>query len=263
MIHIVTSENRRLYGLQLEVLRAPGDETNGGTDLLAGAGGEIDVGAVHLVALDDDMRLEIGLSLRPTDRRCGLADTFPHLIAPGEPPKKGFGVWEATRLLTTGVHGARTDRGARMGEVWAAAMELALANRVERIVGMIDMRLYPQIADGPLGVRLTGLPRAHCDGVIAGLEIVVTRALLDGAYEAIGVEGPVGYHVDALDLRAFGDLAAVQRQMVRAQIPQFDPGSARDETLSAEVLYEINDRSIGAQSLANRAAHQPVARLNA
>ncbi len=265
MIHIVTSENRWLYGPLLEVLRAPGGETNGGTDVLVGAGGEIDAGAVHLLALDDDMRLEIGLSLRPTDDRCGLADAFPHLIAPGEAPKKGPGVWEAARLSITGIHGIRTgpDRGARMAETWAAAMELALANGVERIVGVIDMRLYPRIADAPLGARLTGLPRARGGDVVVGLEIVVTHALLDRAYEAIGVEGPVGYHVDAFDLRAFGDLAAVQRQAVRAQIRQFDSGSARDEALAAETLYRLNDTWSSPQSLTRHPARPPTDRLNA
>lgn len=251
MIHIVTSENRRLYDLQLEVLRAPGGETKGGTDVLVGAGGEIDAGAAHFLAFDDEMRLEIGLSLRPTE--------------PRRAAKTGLGIWEATRLLTTRAHGVRTgpDRGARMAETWAAAMELALANGVERLICMIDMRLYPWIADTPLDLCLTGLPRAHGDNLVAGLEIALTRPLLNRAYEAIGLEGPVGYHVDALDVRAFGDLAAVQRQAVRAQVPQFDPGSARDEALSAEVLYRINDRSRGAQSLADRAAHPPTGRLNA
>jgi acyl-homoserine lactone synthase len=258
MIHIVTSENRRLYDPHLEVPRAPGGETNGWTDVLVGAGGEIDdAGAVHLRAFDDDMRLEIGLSLRSTDRRCRLADAFPQLIAPGEAPKKGPGVWEVTRLFAAQAHGAR------MVEVWAAAMELALANRVARLVGMIDMRLYPCIANAPLGARLVGLPGAHGDGVVAGLEIVLSRALLDRTYEAIGVEGPVGYHIDALDLRAFGDLAAVQRQAVRAQIRQFDPGSARDEALAAETLYRLNDTSRGPHGGADHAARPPTERLNA
>lgn len=258
MIHIVTSENRQLYGPQLRVLRAPGGETSGWTDVLVGAGGEIDAaGAVHLLALDDDIRLEIGLSLRPTDPRCRLADAFPHLIAPGEAPKKGPDVWEATRLFAT------QAQGARMVEVWAAAMELALANGAERLVGMVDMRLYPWIADAPLCARLTGLPRALGDGVVAGFEIALTRALLARAQEAIGVEGPVGYHVDALDLRAFGGLAAVQRQAVRAQIPQFDPGSARDEALAAETLYRLNDTSRGPCGWADRATRPPTERLNA
>ena len=227
MIHIVTSENRRLYDPHLEVLRGPDGEID-------------DAGAIHFLAFDDDMRLEIGLSLRPTDPRRRLAEAVPHIVAPGEAPKKGPDVWEATRLFTAQAHGARTgpDRGARMVETWAAAMELALVNGVERLVGMIDTRLHPWIASAPLGARLAGLPRAHGDGVIAGLEIAVTRALLDRAYEAIGVEGPVGYHVDALDLRAFGDLAA-------------------------ETLYRLNDTSRGPRDRADRVARPPTDRLNA
>jgi hypothetical protein len=80
-------------------------------------------------------------------------------------------------------------------------------------------------------------------GVVAGWEIALSPALLDRTRESIGLDGPAGYHVDELDLRTFGGLAAVQHQVVRAQIPQVDPGTARDEALAAETLYRLNDTS--------------------
>jgi acyl-homoserine lactone synthase len=274
MIHIVTSENRHLYGPQLwamhEQRREQCVEKNGWVDLVVLDGGEIDdfddSRAIYLLGFDDQMRLEVGLRLHPTEERCMLADKFPHLIAPGETPKKGPDVWEATRLFTTAVYRAQKGpgRGARVFEVWAAAMELALVNNIERFVGMIDMSLYPGIMNSPIDTRLVGLPRPYEYGVVAGSEIALSYALLDRVREAIGIDGQVGYHVDQLDLRAFGGLAAVQRQVIRAQIPQFDPGSERDEALAAETLFRLNDTSSTARRIwADRDSRSQVKQLNA
>ncbi|KRA64089.1 N-acyl-L-homoserine lactone synthetase [Caulobacter sp. Root655] len=266
MIHIVTSENRHLYGPQLwamhEQRREQCVEKNGWVDLVVLDGGEVDdyddLRAIYLLGFDDDMRLEVGLRLHPTDERCMLADKYPQLIAPGESPKKGPDVWEATRLFTTEAYRAKKGpgRGARVFEAWAAAMELALVNGVERFVGMIDMQLYPGIMNSPIDTRLVGLPRPYAFGVVAGSEIALSQALLERVREALGIEGPVGYHVDELDLRAFGNLTAVQHQVIRAQIPQFHPGSPRDEALAAETLYRLNDVAIQARRIwADRDAH--------
>jgi acyl-homoserine lactone synthase len=266
MIHIVTSENRHLYGPQLwamhEQRREQCVEKNGWVDLVVLDGGEVDdyddLRAIYLLGFDDDMRLEVGLRLHPTDERCMLADKYPQLIAPGESPKKGPDVWEATRLFTTEAYRAKKGpgRGARVFEAWAAAMELALVNGVERFVGMIDMQLYPGIMNSPIDTRLVGLPRPYAFGVVAGSEIALSQALLERVREALGIEGPVGYHVDELDLRAFGNLRAVQHQVIRAQIPQFDPGSPRDEALAAETLYRLYDVSSQARRIwADRDAH--------
>ena len=268
MIHIVTSQNRHLYQAPLRAMHEQGVESDGWVELviLDDGGADDDGRALYLLGFDDAMRLEVGLRLHPTEQRCRLADAFPHLIAPGESSKKGPEVWEATRLFTTPAWRAleQPSRDARLFEVWAAAIELALVNGVERFVAMIDMQLYPGIMSSPIDTRLVGLPHPYDHGVVAGFEIALSPALLDRACEAIGADGPVGYHVDQLDLRAFGGLAAVQRQVARAQIPQFDPGSARDEALAAETLYRLNDTTSQANRVwANREARPPAERLNA
>ena len=251
MIHIITSENRHLYGPQLwamhEERRRQCVDKNGWVDLVVLDGGEIDDyddhRAIYLLGFDDDMRLEVGLRLRPTDDRCMLADKFPDLIAPGETPKKGPDVWEATRLFTTETYRRHKGprRGQRVFECWAAAFELALRRDVTRFVGMIDMQLYPGILNSPIDTRLVGIPRPYAFGLVAGSEIAVSRDLLNRVLEAIGLESPVGYEVDTLDLMAFGDLAAVQKQVKRAMTPQLTAGAERDETLAAETLFRLHD----------------------
>lgn len=259
MIHIITSENRHLYGPQLwamhEERRRQCVDKNGWVDLVVLDGGEIDDyddhRAIYLLGFDDDMQLEVGLRLRPTDDRCILADKFADLIAPGETPKKGLDVWEATRLFTTEAYRQRKGpgRGQRVFECWAAAFELALKNGVTRFVGMIDMQLYPGILNSPIETRLVGIPRPYAFGVVAGSEIAVSSDLLDRVLEAIGRESPVGYEVDGLDLMAFGNLAAVQRQVKRAMTPQLVAGAERDETLAAETLFRLYDTSSQARRI--------------
>lgn len=253
MIHIITSENRHLYGPQLwamhEERRRQCVDKNGWVDLVVLDGGEVDDyddhRAIYLLGFNDDMELEVGLRLRPTDDRCMLADKFGYLIAPGETPKKATDVWEATRLFTTEAYRKRKGpgRGERVFECWAAAFELALRRGVNRFVGMIDMQLYPGILNSPIDTRLVGIPRPYAYGVVAGSEIAVSRELLDRVLEAIGRESPIGYEIDTLDMMAFGDLAAVQRQVTRAMTPQLTAGAPRDETLAAETLYRLHDNT--------------------
>jgi acyl-homoserine lactone synthase len=269
MIHIITSENRRLYALELAAMRALRREQ------LASKDGWVDLvvlddeapdgaGTVHLLAFDDEMRLEAALRLDPTPQRCLLAERFAHLIAPDETPKTGPEVWEATGLFTTGAYRAGPDRRPRVLALWAAAMELALVNGVERLVGVIDMAFYPNALNAPIEARLVGLPRPYALGVAAGVELALSGSLVHRLREALGILGPVGYHVDELDLRAFGGLAEVQRQVKCAQVPQCAPGSLRDEALAAETLYRLTDTSSAARRIwTERGVAPPQERLNA
>jgi acyl-homoserine lactone synthase len=265
MIHIVTSENRRLYASELALMRAERREhlaaKDGWVDLVVLEDEAPDeLGTVHLLAFDDEMRLEGALRLDPTEQRCLLVERFADLIAPDETPKTGREVWEATGLFMTRAHSDRS----RVYALWTAAMELALVNDVRRIVGVIDMALYPNALDAPLEARLVGLPRPYAHGVAAGVELAVSASVVDQLRESLGTAGPVGYHIDDLDLRAFGGLAQVQRQVRRAQAPQYGPGSPRDEALAAETLYRLVDTSSATRRIwAERDAVPPPERLNA
>jgi acyl-homoserine lactone synthase len=272
MIHVITSENRRFYAAELSLMRAQRREQlacrDGWVDLVILDGDDDDdaPGTVHLLALDDDMRLEAALRLDPTQGHCGLVERFPELIADDEPLEIGPRTWEATGLFTTPTYRARTGPGdrARVCALWAAAMEIALVNGVERIIGVIDMAFYPSALNAPVDARLVGVPRPYAKGVAAGVELPVSRPLLDRLRESLCVAGPVGYHVDELDLRAFGGLADVQRQVLGAQIKQFGPGSARDEALSAETLYRLTDSACAIRQIwADRDSVPPPERLNA
>lgn len=228
MIHIVTSDNRHLYGPQLQAMheqrRLRCVEKSGRDDLVRLDGGEIDdhddARAIHLLGFNDAMELEMGLRLRPTNDHGMLVD------GPDEPPRKVADIWEAGGITPTCRRrkgGESSESGERVFEVWAAAMELALAHGITHLVGR---------------------PHPYACGVAAGSEIAVSRALLDRLLVALGRAGPVGYHIDAMDMIAFADLGAVQRQVERAMTPQLSAGAERDEVLAAETLFSLHDMSV-------------------
>ncbi|MET0337916.1 MAG: acyl-homoserine-lactone synthase [Caulobacter sp.] len=259
MIHVVTAANRHLYTTQLwemhQERRRQCVEGNGWVDLVVVDGAEIDdfddEQAIYLLGFDERMALEVALRLHPTEPRCMLADKFAHLIAPDESPKKGPDVWEATRLFTTQAYRSRkgAGRGMRVFEAWAAAIEVALRAGVSRFVGMIDISLYPGIQASPVTTRLVGLPQPYAYGVVAGSEIALCAELLVQIRNAIGLEGPVSYLVEDEDLRLFGNLQAVQRQVsdaMRARAMIDDP----DEALCAiEAFYKLHDGTHAAHNV--------------
>ncbi len=251
MIHVVTSQNRHLYGPQLwamhEQRREQCVEKNGWIDLVVLEGGEVDdyddAQAIYLLGFDDAMRLEVGLRLHPTDEALHAGRQVPAPDRAGRTAQEGTGGvgshatvhhrglsrQEGSGSRRPGVRGLGRGHGAGPGQRGRAL------RRHDRHVAVSR---DPELADR----HPAGRPAPpYAFGVVAGSEIALSYALLDRVREAICVDGPVGYHVDELDLRAFGGLAAVQRQVIRAQILQFDPGSARDEALTAETLYRLND----------------------
>lgn len=251
MIHIVTADNRHLYTTQLwqmhQERRRQCVEGNGWVDLVVVDGAEIDDfdddQAIYLMGFDDKMVLEVGLRLHPTEPRCMLADKFGHLIAPDETPKKGPDVWEATRLFTTEAYRSRKGpgRGMRVFEAWAAAIEVALRAGVSRFVGMIDMSLYPGIQASPVTTRLVGLPQPYAYGVVAGSEIALSAELLAQVRNAIGLDGPVSYLVEDEDVRLFGDLRTIQREVRHAMQARAMSDQPDEAVAAVDAYFRLHD----------------------
>ena len=254
MIHVVHARNAHLYTDQLLEMhrwrRIQCIEKNGWRDLIEVEGGEYDdydgPDAVYLLGLDRQGRVEVGMRCHPTEPRCMLADKYPHLIAPGEAPKKGPDVWEISRLFTTDVYrGRKQGRGERVFEVYVAAMEIALDAGVARLVGLLDMALYASVSASPIEFRLVGLPQPYAFGVMAGVEIPLSPALLQQMREAIGAQAPVAYVADDIEVNAFGSVQAVEAMLERARKIRAAPGHARDEGIRRiEQLYREHDREV-------------------
>lgn len=207
MIHIVTNENRRFYRDQLhqmhQLRRVHFVEERGWYSLkVAEDGGEYDESdderAVYLLALDESGAVEAAMRTRPTDDFCILADKFPQLIAAGQPPMKGPEVWEISRIFATKSYRKRRDvTGERLvGEIFLAAMEAARARGALRIVGMVDVVLYPAASRCGWKIRMTGYAQRYEEGgEMVGVEIAAGEADLHAFRENLGLAAPAGLEV--------------------------------------------------------------------
>jgi len=264
MIHVVTAENAHLYTDQLLEMhrwrRIQCIETNGWRDLVVVEGGEYDDFdddlAIYLLGLNAAGAIEVGMRCHPSEPRCMLADKYPQLIAEGETPKKGADVWEISRLFTTAAYRDRkSGRGERVFEVYVAAMEIALAAGVTRLVGMLDMALYASVSASPIEFRLTGLPQPYQFGVMAGVEIPLSDALLLRMREAIAVDHAVAYQADPSEVEYAGSVEAVERVWHEGwkAAERRRPVSREEGIAQIEALYRRHDRQLSLR------AHRKVA----
>lgn len=233
MIHVVTQKNRHLYAAQMtemhQLRRIHFVEENGWSDLHVIDGAEVDqfddARAVYLLGLDEVGRIEVGLRVRPTDDGCILTDSFPHMVAPGAPVLRGPEAWEMSRIFSTYAYRRNRRGGRRVGECFLAAMEIAHAKGAARLVGMVDMQLYPLASNIAWDLKLTGLPAPYAFGVMAGVYAPVGDREIALMRESFARRGAAGYEVEAEDLKLCGDFSGVARMFERACGPtdRIDP----------------------------------------
>lgn len=221
MIHVVSSANRHLYGDQLyqmhQLRRVHFVEERGWYSLKLGPdGGEYDESddecAVYLLGLDDAGAVEAAMRTRPTDDFCILADKFPQLIAPGQPPMKGPDVWEISRIFATKAYRTRREITGerRVGEIFLAAMEAAHARGARRIVGMVDVFLYPAASRCGWKIRMTGCAHRYEEGgEMVGVEIAAGAEDIRAFCDHLHLGGPASYEVADADLAGGRGLAEV------------------------------------------------------
>ena len=267
MIHIVTAENRHLYGRQLwamfEGRRLAFVERCGWNDLMVFDGAELDDSdderAVYLLALDADEDLLGAVRARPTEDRCILADRFPELIADGQPPMKGPDVWEATRVFTTPLYRDTRQKGHQLLPLLAlAAGEVTFDHGATRLVGMVDMEYWSARSDGAAHVQMTGLPARYPYGLVGGTVGYLSAEVLEGLREALALNVRASYRVEDEDFEALGSLAAVQRVVDEAARHEFfyAVDKARDGALSEEAREMFDARSRAIASIEARYARQ-------
>jgi len=243
VIHIITTKNRHLYARQLaemhQLRRIHFVEENGWSDLRVIDGAEVDQfdddRAVYLLGLDDEDQIEVGLRVRPTDDGCILTDSFPHMVAPDAPVLRGPEAWEMSRIFSTYAYRRNRRGGRRVGECFLAAMEVAHAQGARRLVGMVDMQLYPLTSNIAWDLKLTGLPAPYAYGVMAGVYAPIGEAEIARMRESFARRGAAGYEVEDEDLKLCGDFRGVARMFDRACGPQ---EGARNMSEPAAVLAE-------------------------
>ncbi|MDR3512559.1 MAG: phytanoyl-CoA dioxygenase family protein [Caulobacteraceae bacterium] len=249
MIHIVTASNRHLYRAQLAEMhrlrRVHFVEERGWRELTVIDGGEYDQfddeRTVYILALGPEAGVLGGMRARPTDDKCMLADVFPDLIGPDQPPVCGPGVWEISRIFTTRAARSMKKSGAAniTLEILLAAMEWTQDGGVDRLVGVIDLPMYAPSRERGWNIHMTGLPLDLPDGPVIGIEIANTVADIEAFRRMNGRRGRSGYMVTDADIAAFGDLAKIEAEfaVVRAD-GRLMPGEAArgSETVAAPAV---------------------------
>lgn len=252
VIHIVTSKNRHLYARQLQEMhqlrRLHFIEENGWTDLKVVDGGEVDQFdddlAVYLLALGPDDEIEVGLRVRSTLDGCILTDAFPQMVAEGAPPLNGPEAWEMSRIFSTHAYRKNRRGGRRVAEAFLAAMEVAHAHGARRLVGMVDMRLYPLASNIAWDLKLTGLPAPYAFGVMAGVYAPTGASEIARLRESLGGLSAAGYEVEDEDLALCGDFQAIESQFRRASAavrPMVEVDEGPHAIAAAAALYAYFD----------------------
>jgi len=176
MIHLITAENRHLYGPQIEAMhRARAEYFVGGrgwTALRVENGQERDAydddRALYLVGFETSGEVAASVRLRPSDDGSVLSDIFPHLVAEGE--SRGPGIYEMTRYF-----GSRARRGASgfavRSALHVATLEAVVERGAGRLLGFTDVAALTLLRYTGWRVRPVGLPADYEEGTAVAFEV--------------------------------------------------------------------------------------------
>ncbi|HEX3701527.1 MAG TPA: acyl-homoserine-lactone synthase [Phenylobacterium sp.] len=205
MIHVVTAENRHLYGEALAEMhrlrRVHFVEERGWAAMTVRQdGGEYDeyddAEMIYLLSLDESGRVGCSMRMRPAEAGSVLTDIFPHLVAADEPPLTRRDVWEISRYFAAAHCRGQSGRK-RQAEIRLAALEVARTRGVNRLIGMIDLEILPGMLTGSgWRVRTLGLPAPYPEGIAQAIEVQVTHGALVDMAEMFGLEQALALELD-------------------------------------------------------------------
>lgn len=176
MIHLVTADNRHLYGPQLEAMHRDraayfvGDRGWSGLTVENGLERDAydDDRALYLIGFEADGSIAASVRLRPSDDGSVLSDVFPHLVSEG--PARGAGVFEMTRYF-----GSRARRGASgfavRSALHVATLEAIVARGASRLLGFTDVAALSLLRYTGWRVRPVGLPADYAEGTAVAFEV--------------------------------------------------------------------------------------------
>jgi acyl-homoserine lactone synthase len=196
MIHLITAANRHLYQDALRKMyearaRYFVGQLNWG-NLTVKDGMELDSydndDALYLVGFDDEGGIAVSARLIPADNGCILSEHFSYLVAEGEGPIAGPGIYELSRYFT-----APNLRG-RESFPPKAALNIAIVEAMvdrgaRRLIGFTDLHVLGAMRYSGWRVRPLGLPAPYDEGTGAAFEIACQPADLTEIRTAIEFPG--------------------------------------------------------------------------
>jgi N-acyl-L-homoserine lactone synthetase len=192
MIHVVTAENRRLYGRELASMHAQRaavfiDQLGWPLERDAG-GGEVDPGdddqAVYFLVLEAEGQVAASCRIRPVAGWSLLGGPAAHL-APDLALTDDEGTWELSRLLlrTPGLRPLHVPAG----ELRLALLEEACERHVTRLVGLTDGLMETTLMRSGLAIGRLGAPRPFGASLAFAFEIDTGTEAIEALRRKLGI----------------------------------------------------------------------------
>lgn len=190
-IHVVTRDNRNLYGETLQrCFRLRHDifvKERGWTDLARPDGRDIDAydddNAVYLLAIDGE-RIVGGQRLYPTTLPHMISEVFPHLATLGIP--RGATVFEWTRYFVV--------KERRMGRtdcrLLAGLQEFCLEEGITEVTAVVETWWLPRWQQAGFKVQPLGLPTVVAGQPSLAARIAISPSSLHAVREMARLSGP-------------------------------------------------------------------------
>lgn len=181
MIHLITAENRHLYGGILKKMFCDRKKVfidRLDWNLVSRNGEERDEfdtdDTIYLVVEDDKTnKIKSSLRLNPTTKPHLMSELFPHLCAEGVPT--GETVWEISRYCYNPDYTRPADRARAFYEILAGVMETSVLYGWEKLTFVIGMALMPHCIRCGWDIMPIGLPVKDKGQSICAFEVDVNQ----------------------------------------------------------------------------------------
>lgn len=211
MLHLVTKDNRELYGRELDdlyrVRKSVFVDELGWQLNVTPDGREIDQydddEAIYGIGFDWQGRVTMSGRYRPTNDRSMLMDVFPHALAPGTEPLNGSKTWEFSRGFCLETGGKRHNQQ-RRAMLMLTPLEIAYACGISSYIAFSEVRLLPLFINMGWRVKLLGDPVSYGEGEGIAYQVEVSEDAIRQMREAYDLPAPCHIHlqVDPNDSRS-------------------------------------------------------------
>lgn len=225
MIHLVDCSNRDLYQEELAGMHRTRksvfvDELQ--WQLTVSDGQEIDEyddeRAGYVLGFSTEGEVVMGLRYRPADDHSMLGDHFADWLPDDIRPLNDGKTWEVSRGFCI-ERGVRRHNLRRKAACMVAPLEIALANGIDRCVGLTDISMLNFCYGVGWQLTILGEPTPYAEGIGVAYEIEVSEASVAHMRQLWGLPSPAWVKVDHLD--AGTDVYDMAERML-AERPELD-----------------------------------------
>ncbi len=249
MIHLVNHHNRDFYQPQLASMHRTRkavfvDELKWQLNVYDGQ--EIDEydddRAGYVLGFSTEGEVVMGLRYRPADDHSMLGDHFADWLPDDIRPLNDGKTWEVSRGFCI-ERGVRRHNLRRKAACMVAPLEIALANGIDRCVGLTDISMLNFCYGVGWQLQILGEPTAYAEGIGVAYEVTVSEESVDNMRRLWGLPKPAWIMIDHLESNM--DVHDMARQQL-TQRPELVSLQAQPEPSPSELpAIPSNDGGTG------------------